>query len=235
MVIFLMVGLTAAQSGLPAFDVASVKPSHAATGNMQLGPGGRVEILASTLKSIIRWAYDIGEYQVLGGPPWLDADQWDIIGKPPSDATLAQAREMLRTLLAERFQLVIHRDRKERSTFVLAVGKNGPKLQASASDTPVRGLSVGRNGRMNGAHVITKTIAVALSRLLDTVVLDETGLTGEYDIALSFSPPGRAPIAGDDRPSVFTAFKEQAGLELVARKEMVEMLVIDRAERASAN
>src|ERR1051326_8760291 len=61
-VIFLMVGLTAAQSGLPAFDVASVKPSHAATGNMQLGPGGRVEILASTLKSIIRWAYDIGEY-----------------------------------------------------------------------------------------------------------------------------------------------------------------------------
>jgi uncharacterized protein (TIGR03435 family) len=123
----------------PAFDVASIKPSApltpaiASSGKIHAGmkvTATRVDIGMLSLMDLICKAFDVRQYQV-SGPDWLNAQRFDILAKMPEGATKEQAPQMLRTLLADRFKLTIHRVSKEHAVYALVVGKGGPKMKES--------------------------------------------------------------------------------------------------------
>src|SRR5689334_560377 len=144
-------GQTASPPSL-TFEVASVKPSapDARGMSIQIQPGGGLRVSNATLRLLLTFAYDVREFQLSGGPGWIGSEHYDIVARPdrsesaettPVDPrkmsdgemkTMAeQIRERLRALLAERFQLTVHRETKEAPIYVLVVGKNGPKLEAA--------------------------------------------------------------------------------------------------------
>ncbi|HWC99597.1 MAG TPA: TIGR03435 family protein [Candidatus Sulfopaludibacter sp.] len=123
----------------PSFDVASVKPVTSAAGDRQpidfrVQPGGRLTITNLRLKVIIREAFGVKDYQIAGGPAWMDTDRFDIAAKAEGDPTRQQMMTMLQALLADRFHLMVHRETKEGNIYALAVAKNGPKFKPSSAD-----------------------------------------------------------------------------------------------------
>ncbi len=244
-------------SSVPAqtFEVASIKPNRTGARNSGFRRAGEGELNATniTLKRLIAYAYDVQDYQISGGPNWLDSERYDILAKPESSAesrpeTAAARTALLRlrvqALLAERFQLVLHRTTKELPMFALVVGKNGPKLsETKQSQSELL---------TNGHHLTCQKVSMAtfakvfLQGQMGRSVQDRTGLTGEFDFTLDWVPDEgqrRAPgeeaggtsSPGGDGPSFFTALQEQLGLKLEPEKGPVEILVVDGAERASEN
>ena len=217
------------------FEVASIKPSADPTSGHSTGVAtghGRVTIGNETLKRCIMGAYGLGPNQITGGPPWLDTDRFEIAAKseqPEDGQDVLMA--MLRTLLAERFKLVVHQETRSIQALVLEVAKNGPKLE-KAEDGP----SKTQNGRgLIDARVITmKRFAEVLSRQTDLPVVDSTGLEGAFNLKLEWTPAS-PKTSGDGGPSIFAALQEQLGLRLQSRKMPIEMLVIDHAEKPSEN
>ncbi|PWU00152.1 MAG: hypothetical protein C5B51_25775 [Terriglobia bacterium] len=245
-----------------AFDVASIKPSapDARGTQLQLMPGAGLRVVNATLKVLLGFAYDVRDFQISGGPGWIGSERWDVVAKSekvenPEKLTEEQfktadkqVREKLRALLAERFQLKVHRETKEGPVYALVVGKNGPKLQESKDATGgMRGLRMGR-GQLNATSAPLEMLANTLSAQLGRPVIDKTGLTGKYDFNLAWTPePGQGggpfgppgpdgpPPPDPNGPSVFAAVQEQLGLRLESQKGPVEVIVIDRVERASEN
>ena len=126
----------------PTFEVASVKPAAPITGNairvmMRGGPGtpdpGQITYTNVTVKNVLMNAYGVKGFQI-SGPGWLDSERYDIVAKLPRGATKAEFMAMLQNLLAERFKLTLHREKKDLPMYVLVVGKNGPKLKESVDD-----------------------------------------------------------------------------------------------------
>ncbi len=138
---------------------------------------------------------------------------------------------MLQALLAERFKLTLHRETKELPMYVLVVAKNGPKFKTTESET-----GISSNSSRTHWHVTAKgtmrRFAEFLSEEAGRPVVDQTGLSGSYELTLDWTPDD-APAANDSAagPSLFTALQEQLGLKLDATKGPVEILVIDRANR----
>jgi uncharacterized protein (TIGR03435 family) len=269
------VGLFGQSSTPPlTFEVASIKPSGTADRRfmIQIQPGGGLRTSGSTLQMLITMAYDVREFQISGGPGWINTDRYDIVAKaersggaenPPGEPRTMtdeqrktvgdQMRERLRALLAERFQLRIHRESKEQSVYALVVAKGGPKLQESQTKegTATHGMLRMGRGEFAGQGVQLEGLTMILSRELGRTVVDRTGLKGNFDFKLTWTPdpgqsagpPGGGPPPGVDAPpppdpngpSVFTALQEQLGLRLESQKGPVEMLVIDHVEKASEN
>jgi bla regulator protein blaR1 len=249
---------------LPVFEVASIKPNKSAEPNVRLffTPNG-FSATNAPLGEVIRLAYQVQEFQMSGGPPWINSERYDIEAKVDSSAAekvnqldMDQHRAMLRPLLEDRFQLKVHQETKELPVYALVVGKNGPKLrEAKPNDTYPDGIKdpdgVARPGLMRmGPGGLTAqglpmdTIVRLLSQQLGRTVVDKTGLSGIYDVNLKWTPDsGPASMMGPDSkptpdtsgPSIFTAIQEQLGLKLESQKGPVEILVIDSAERPSAN
>jgi len=132
----------------PSFEVASVKPSREGRSLLNLPPGGRFSATGFTLKWLIGFAYRLREDQMLGGPTWITKDLWDIEAKaaestvpprsPATDNTKPNAIAlMLQSLLEERFQLKVHHETREFPVYILAAGKDGPKLKLSEDQTDV--------------------------------------------------------------------------------------------------
>ncbi len=222
----------------PAFEVASIRPRNTADAgrgrsSIDSAPGS-LTIRNAGLSSCIKWAYHVMDYQI-SGPAWLQIDKYDITAKSTGPAPMEQLRQMLQTLLAERFQLQVHRETKELPVYALVAAKSGPKLHKADPDG-----NTGMKGD-NGSFVFHGTsmpqFAEDLSTLsqVDRPVLDRTGIPGVFDFNLKFGESNdemkRALITGDGA-SIFTLIQEQLGLKLEARKGPVEMLVIDRVERA---
>jgi uncharacterized protein (TIGR03435 family) len=267
----------------PTFEAASVKVNKAG-GPFQLffQPGGRFRATNVTLKMLIGAAYGtpqpLPDFQLEGGPKWMDSDRFDVIAKaagdpqpgpngPPPEMFL-----MIRSMLEERFHLKVHYETKEMPIYALVMarsdGKLGPRMTLSATDCAARMAALrGRGGppptppapgerppcgaRMfpgnvsAGAMTMTQ-IVNGLARLpgVNRTVVDRTGLTGVYDLDLTFTPdqvpkgrgdtpPGAPPLPPIDPngPSLFTALQEQLGLKLEPARAPVNVLVIDRAEQ----
>ena len=227
-----------------SFEAASIRPAEPA------GPGavsssrstrGRIEFHAVTLRGVIAAAYRVKEYQV-SGPAWLDGQEWEIVAKLPEGAPQSQAPDMLQNLLAARFKLQVHRDRKEVSGLALVVGSGGPKLKkADENAAPGRGrggfrMSTGPSGgRMIAPRATMAMLASAIAALTGTPVVDVTHLDGTYDIELEYGPDDLAAAAPADaaaepRASIYTSI-QKLGLKLESRKVPVEMIVVDRAEK----
>jgi uncharacterized protein (TIGR03435 family) len=250
------------------FEVASIKPSDPAARGVRvdLSPGGVFTAQNITVKALIRQAWDVRDFQISGGPGWLDTERYDITAKGEGPGVsedemrkmpeaqrnkiLEEARMKIRALLVDRFQLKVHRETKELPVYTLIIAKGGAKIEPETEDgSPGGQLSMRRGGA--GTEITGKKAPIAdlvrlLSDQIDRTVLDKTGLKGNYDFKMSFAPDrglGRPPLgAGEDHqqpesdgPSIFTALQEQVGLKLAAQKGPVEALVIDSAEKASAN
>jgi uncharacterized protein (TIGR03435 family) len=217
-----------------SFDVASVKrlppPPGGVLSSMKLDPG-RLTCSNVNLRKLIIQAYGVKDFQ-LSGPEWLNSEIYDIAATMPPATPTDQVLLMLQTLLAERFQLKLHRETKQVPMYALA-GKNGSKLKevefghSSTSAAP---------GHLTAQKIPMSKLADFLAGQLGSPVTDMTGMRGVFDFTLEWAPETRTGEAGattDSAPgaSIFTAVQEQLGLKLEARKGPVEMLVIDHVER----
>lgn len=234
------------------FDAVSVKPSNPNSSNgtvVEVTPSGRLHVANATLKDLIETAYDIRSFQIEGGPKWADATRYDVEatpGAPTQSAAAPQAgwtdvRFEVQAMLKDRFQLQLHRDTRIGPIYSLVIAKGGIKSSGlSATQSPQKGINAGQ-GTMLGEAASMTQLAYKLSRLLQRHVVDNTGLEGNYDFKLQWTPDLGSPApdgqTGEDSsgPSLFTAIREQLGLRLEATKGPVDVVVIDHVDRPSEN
>lgn len=233
-----MIGLGQAQSH-PEFEVASVKPVDLSklgdAISMNIGTVRREEVTFgnATLNDCIRFAYGMASDAQIAGPDWIKSKEYlyDIVAKSGPGASREQLQAMTRTLLAERFRLVTHREQKEMSHYALVLAKNGPRIK------PVKEVPDGFRGTTFGGRIESilpmPMLAYLLSRFeTERPIIDGTGLNGMYQITLEWTLSRQ--LQGADNapgPSLFTAIEEQLGLKLEARKGPVEILVVDSAQK----
>lgn len=237
-----LIAIAGAGSPRPAFEVASVKPFQGLGTNVRLDISGpRVTITQYGLLGLIMTAYHVEGWQVYGGPDWRDSQLFNIVANAPGERapTMEQVRQMLQTLLADRFRLKVHREKKQSPVYALVVAKNGPKLKASTAYQPSYSLGGrGRTVQLISQKTTMEYFALQLSNTGQTgrEVVDKTGLTGSYDFELNWaSENDGGPSLDSNVPDLFTALQEQLGLKLESRKAFVETLVVDHAEKPSPN
>lgn len=260
---------------------------------------GRFTAINVTPKMLIRFAYNIKDSQILGGPSWLDSEYFDIDAKtdepddaagggnslmagagpntkalargPNGDAMNERRRQMVQALLADRFKLTLDTQTKDLPIYELVVGKGGPKFKETTVPPPDpnepppgppqpgqpprrRGIMMGfSRGQLNMNGGSMAQLANALSDRVGRTVLDKTGLTGEYDLTLQWTPdendalmrseatraggpgPSDAPAPDPNGPTLFTALQEQLGLKLESSKGPVQTFTITHIEQPSEN
>lgn len=242
----------AAKQPAPAFEVASVKPNTSGDTEGSIGPRpGGYAATNIPLRLLIIRAYELRAFQVAGGPSWIDGERFDVTARAPEGTAPNQIFPMLRTLLAERFKLVVHTEKREQPVYALltarADGRLGPNLKAStlncsgqpgqSDQCSMGGSFTGSGGTLKGAGQPLSVLATHVSTAVDRIVQDRTGLAGGFDFELAWSGSGlkAAPGAPSELPSVFTALQEQLGLRLEPSRGPVEVLVIDSAERPTSD
>jgi len=218
----------------PSFEVASVKPGDPNDRNFAfLATNGRFTATNQTLKTLIGYAFDVRQLEIVGGPGWLDVDKYNVEAKAENPRpTPAESRGMYRSLLEDRFKLAAHQETRQSQVYELALAKGGSKLKETASaNQRIQRLGF---GRFQGTGVSIGPLVSLLSQQLERTVIDKTALTGKYDFNLDYTPdfPPPADSAG---PSLFTAVQEQLGLKLESARGAVQFLVIDHIEKLSEN
>jgi uncharacterized protein (TIGR03435 family) len=242
----------------PSYDVVTIKPNDSGATSIQgLNWNGRhFTTRASSVNDLIKFAYGVHAKQIVGGPDWMDKERYDIDGVPDKDGmpSAIQLQTMMKKLLADRFKLTLHHEKRDLSAFVLMVGKDGQKLTPTPTERsgPLPGLGFGpapgglrlnvRNGTMEDFTGFLQML------VLDRPVVDKTGITGRYDFNFVFTPddslfnghPPRMPAQAADStanvaPGFFEAIQTDIGLKLDAQKTAVDVIVIDHVERPSAN
>jgi uncharacterized protein (TIGR03435 family) len=226
----------------PEFEAASIKPSPEGPGHTGWhSDPGVVTLQNQNLKGLIAVAWTLQENQVEGGPKWVDSDRYLIQARTPGPSDDPQMRLMLQTLLKDRFQFAFHMETKVVSGFALVTAKNGIKIEPAKDAAGSRSSS--NNGHMDASGMSMDRLATWLSRQLRSPVSDATGVVGVYDLKLEWDPASVRPAAAQDTqsadqptaPSIFTALQDQLGLKLEPRKVLMQILVVDRAERPSEN
>ena len=235
-IVFTCAAALAQQAKAPAFEIASVKAGEPGQEAIKAGPAS-LTMQHVRLTALIRYAYGIQDFQITG-PAWLNELWFEVNAKPAEPASERELKLMLQTLLAERFKLAIHRDKKEMSTYILTVPKNGHKLKvAEAAGNPSF-----KTGKMNltGDGATIAQLTEFLSAQLREPVIDQTNLTGLYSYYLDIMPyiteETMKRSNGDNPPAegasiIATAIQAQLGLKLDTKKAPVEMIVVDHMEK----
>ena len=247
--VLLLAAAVQAQTGA---YIASVKENKSpdARGLSEYYPGGRFTATAITVQTLLRTAYRIQNYQLAGAPEWLSTKRYDIVAK--ADSNPPPQQQFLQALLKDQFKLAVHNETRELPVFALAMaktdGKPGPQLRksdfdcgaylSSAHPLPEAGKVSPCSGRINRGDLSAKSIPVTqlasiLAPLVGRFVLDQTGLTGRFDVELMWAPDEAA--ADGAGPSIFTSLQEQLGLKLISEKAPVEVLVVDHVEEPASN
>jgi len=242
------------------FEVASVKPNKSGENGMRIGmsPNGRFQATNVTVQSLIQNAYNVRPFQVSGGPGWLTSDRFDIVAtvgheiKPTAAGPPPELIQMVKNLLADRFQLAVHTETREAPVYNLEIardGRLGPNFKGSNVDCgalmarggPPPAVPPGElspcsirvtSGTNGSTRMIVRTgtmpqLVRQLAGLVERYVVDKTGLPGAYDVDLEWSQDQTVDAS---KPSIFAHLQEQLGLRLEAARGPVEMLVIDRAQ-----
>jgi uncharacterized protein (TIGR03435 family) len=238
LIVCLLATLSPAQT--VSYDVATIKYRKGPI-NFSADPvirGRAVTGIALTVRDLLTYAYAVRYDQLSGGPSWAADDHYDILAKSEGEGTLtlAQSRQMMQALLAERFHLQIHRETQEVPVYALVVGNNGPKLTPATETTgcySVRGDDKGL--RMEARCGTMDQVARQLAGTAGRFVVDKTGLTGRYAFTLVWWPANRIPPPDSDAPSMFKAVEEQLGLKLESGRGPIEMLLIDHVEKPTDN
>ena len=233
----------------PTFEVATIKPSYPnACCSRTFSRDGRHFATTNTnLRYLMQFAYNLQAKQITGGPPWIDEDRFDVVGVidgagEPNDREWKVA---LQNLLIDRFHLQFHHDTAEMTAYALTIAKGGPKLTRGDGGSYQRMVfsgAVGRTMNGTGTNATIADFAGELQRIvLDRPIVDRTGLTGTFSIEIAFTREdpqalGMGPPLPDNAaPTLFTALQQQLGLKLEPTKAPVDILVIDHAEKPSAN
>jgi uncharacterized protein (TIGR03435 family) len=240
-----------------AFEVATIKPTPPNTSGRYTRMQGGHQFVAKnfSIRYLVGAAYNLNPRMISGGPEWIDSDHYDILAATPGEKqpSVDQQMVMLQKLLADRVKLTFHREPREMPIYALTVAKTGSKLQASTAppedqpnvtSTVYPAASGGIDHVLMPAHNATMAqFASVLQRaILDRPVVDQTGLTGQYDFNLEWAPDetqfdGNLPPGVPDHPEpdLFTAVQQQLGLRLEKTRGPALALVIDHVERPSAN
>jgi uncharacterized protein (TIGR03435 family) len=243
-------------SSVPAFEVASIKPSNPQGSGMEINgfhpyPGGRVVCRGCTLEYLMQIAFDIQPFQILGGPGWMSEERFEMEARPPASSLSAKSnplsaksppnaeqRQMLQALLADRFQMRFRREIKEGSVYLLQKGSGPLHLQPAKDQdqsdfswlgSPNGGMIIG-NG-MAGQNISMPILASLLSRYLERPVVDRTEIMGFFDFKFNY-------VSDDPHPDVVSSILASAhgiGLKLVAGRGPVETITIEHVEKPSSN
>jgi len=223
-----------ASSKPPSVDVASIRANRTgAIGSSISRSGGKITLEHVSLKDCIAFAYSIpaGRDYELSGPGWLEVEKFDIAAIFPQDSSGARVREMLKTMLAERFALRTHYESRTTTAYALLVGKGGPKLGAESNGK--EGAFIWGEGQLTARAISMEGLSERLSGAvfkLGKPVVDMTGIKGRYDFILKWAPDDLS-ADGNSNPSIFTALQEQLGLRLSPRKLPFSILVVDHADK----
>jgi uncharacterized protein (TIGR03435 family) len=238
------IGSLALQAQGTAFNVASVKMSdpNREISVTQWDPG-RFVARATSLKQLVQLAYQITGLQISGGPNWLGSKRFDIEANSEGVHTKDELLQMLQSLLASRFKLALHRETRELSIYVLTLGDNRGELHDAPVGQPtfidLRGTPLPDNGLMFeviGQSVSMSYLADYLTGRFNRVVMDRTGLKGEFDFEAKV--PLNEQDLIDKQAAVATGMSSaipELGLKLGTQKSSVEILVVDNAEAPSEN
>ncbi|MEP7351919.1 MAG: TIGR03435 family protein [Acidobacteriota bacterium] len=234
----------------PSFEVVTVKPtSRREVLDKGFGMRGRrFTVTNESVTDLITLAFGLHVQQMAGAPLWAQSEKFDIEGEADGEGepNLDQWKLMLRKMLADRFQLSFHIEKKELTVYALTVAKGGLKMTRSANQDGLAGLGlrglgsvVGRSANMGNFRNFMQ------GYVMDRPVLDQTGLDGRYDFTLDWTPDEfqfstqgvKAPPAPDNavHPSLYTAIQQQMGLKLERVKGPADVMVVDRLEKPSEN
>ena len=278
-IIVIASGVAALHAQSSTFDVASVKRQEGNEGRgrgITVQPGGRFMAPSATVRELIAAAYGVQDTQIAGGPGWIANDRFEVLSTTRPDVTLSDARTMLRALLADRFRLTAHVERRELPVYTLELARAdrrlGDQLRPSSTactpptgprnvamppppppppPTPGRVLSLDLpplpcpsmvfDNRTSGHWSIRswplERLAQRLTATLGRPVIDRTGLTGAFDVDLTYGTQAPAIDASSptDIPALTTALREQLGLRLESTRAPIDVLVIDRLEQPTGN
>ena len=244
------------------FEVASIKQNKSGStqGGADAQPGGRVTLTNTSLFDFIRYAYGLQRSEMVTGErvaSWVTAERWDVLARGPEQANQQQLRTMLQNLLVDRFKLIARREVRDVPVYALVLARSdrrpGPQLRPSTAEcaalaaaaraadaAPGSAPVCGRNSGGDAGGAFISGIGVPLADFIRTlsasagrVVVDATGLTGVYDLDLTWTPdpPPGADSVPANRPSLFTAIQDQLGLRLEPRQMPMEVFFIESAER----
>jgi len=230
----------------PVLEVATIRPTDPSTTDDSIGIHGRhFSVQDKTVEFLLTFAYGLQKQQVLGAPGWLSSDRYDVEGVPDVEGqpSVKQMQSLVRKLLADRFNLKFHWDKKEMSVYAITVAKAGPKMTKSLGDPnglPNENGGRDANGRVDRySNVSMQDFAFILQFFLDRPVVDQTGLAGRYDFVLRWLPNDASVASladpGTASPGIFTAVEEELGLKLEPVRAPADVMVIDRVDRPSAN
>ncbi len=244
----------------PSFEVATIKPNNTGATSMQglVIQGRKFLTRASSLGDLISFAYEVQAKQIINAPDWLDKDRYDIEAVPEQEGVPnpEQIRIMIRKLLADRFALKFHHDKREMSAYVLTVAKDGQKLKPTQLKGNLPGIGIGPGTGGITLNMRNATIGDFTGFLqilvLDRPVVDKTGIEGRFDYQCTFTPddsqfgghPPPMPQAKDNgstdtaapaAPSLYDAIQQELGLKLSAEKTAVDVIAIDHVDKPSAN
>jgi uncharacterized protein (TIGR03435 family) len=239
----------------PTFEVASVKertePLARLVNPQGIRPGGQFSMLNSPLVRLVMYAYDLRDYQVIADEGWFRQTRFDVEARAGREVGTPEARLMLRALLEERFGLIVHSERREMPLYRLILdrrdGQLGPAMNRS-DDKCQRMVQRPADAPARGAVVLTgcsdmSSFARSSAARMQAPVIDETGLTGLFEYAMYYAgvapdgSPLAEPVASADLklPAYTTALREQLGLRLERSSGPLEVLIIDAANRPTAN
>ncbi|HEY4087839.1 MAG TPA: TIGR03435 family protein [Bryobacteraceae bacterium] len=216
------------------FEAASIYPNP--TGRegsvVDFEDSGLLRANNVSLKMLIRSAYSLQDDQIVGGPKWLDADRYDIEAKVGHPIQGSEEKLYLQHLLTDRFQLKTYAEKRELPVYKLEVAKTGFLLKPSqATSSQIRQTRGAGRNQITVVRISIHQFAGMLGKFLGRIMQDNTGITGDYDFTFTWDPDG----ASETVPSVFAALQEQLGLHLESGKAIMDVLVIDSAEKASEN
>jgi uncharacterized protein (TIGR03435 family) len=238
----------------PAFDVATIKPGTPGRQGKLIGFQGRhFRTMNFNVNDLISFAYGLHAKQIVGAPAWLGEDLFDIDGVPDTEGEPSEKQQqiMVRKLLADRFQLTFHHEKRDLSVFVLTVNKGGPKLAKSQSGpNDPNGFFFTKLGSLNVQNMTMAEFCIWFQgSVLDRPMVDQTGLSDRYDFKLNWTPDesqfaqfrgagATVPPPIDDPnapPSLYTAMQEQLKLKIEPMKTADDVIVIDRVQKPSAD
>ena len=245
----------AAQTPGERFQVASVRPNTTGEQLMRLyTEGNRFVATNVTVRSLVRLGYDVADFQISGGPSWMDRDRFDVLANASGALEWGSAAllSMVKMLLEERFGLVAQAETRDQPIFALTLtradGSLGPRLTRSDVDCAAVTATAARSGgerpqcglRLTPAQLVLKgsrldQLAAALAPFFGRRIEDRTGLTGTFDLEMSWEGPSPGGAPAGSAPSLPTALQEQAGLKLEATRGPVPMVIVERVEQPSAN
>jgi uncharacterized protein (TIGR03435 family) len=239
----------------PEFEVATIKPSdpNRRGWGITLNRSGMLTTLNTTLSDLIKFAYAVHPKQVVGAPAWGDTEKFDISAKPdtPGMPSVGQMKSMLQKLLADRFGVAFHSEKREMSAYAITTAKGGAKIKKEETAAiplpgfgglPQRGFSV-RNA------TIAEFASVMQAQFMDLPVVDQSGLGDvRYTFVVKWTPdPSQSTAFGgalppapdtpdaDAPPDLFTAMQQQLGLQMKTTKTPVDVMVIDKVSKPSEN